>query len=476
MSPLVFLRTGDRAIDAAFRIAVGDIVTNVQPYQGGLLGTPEPVVMAGLGYRVWTRDSAINVWNGLSLLDPRLARNTLLCIPERAGDGIDLTGEYWDAIVWTSGAWAHYLYTGDRDFLATALAVTRHALRRFEREEFDPRRGLFRGPACYGDGVAAYPDRYAETGGSSSILAWPRHHPAERASAGYGIPMHALSTNCLYVSAYRLASRMAGELGQPADAAWPGKADALAAAIRRHFWDDARGVYRYLVDDFGGCDHLEGLGHALAVVLGVADETQARRLLAAQPVTPAGIPCVWPAFSRYANAEGTSFGRHSGTVWPHIQGFWAEAAARLGAMERFSHEFDRLTAHANRDLHFTELYHPLTGLPYGGLQEGGPPGGVWASEPRQTWSATAYLRMLLMGVLGMRFETDGVTFDPLVPPRLATIELTGLQYRGRVLDIRCRGTGSRIAGFRVDARPVDRPTLPAEGPAHTRVEIDVEAS
>jgi hypothetical protein len=118
---------------------------------------------------------------------PEASRSTLLSVLERSAEGkVIFGGQYWDAIIWTTGAWAYYLYTGDRDLLALAFEATQNSLARFEAEEYDPHTGLFRGPACYGDGVGAYPDVYAQTNGSSSILDWPRCNPdkpARRVSA-----------------------------------------------------------------------------------------------------------------------------------------------------------------------------------------------------------------------------------------------------------------------------------------------------
>ena len=38
-----------------------------------------PVILAGLHYDTpWTRDAAINAWNGGSLILPEVSRNTLL--------------------------------------------------------------------------------------------------------------------------------------------------------------------------------------------------------------------------------------------------------------------------------------------------------------------------------------------------------------------------------------------------------------
>ena len=81
----------------------------------------------------------------------------------------------------------------------------------FEQQEFDEKTGLFRGPG-WSDGVAGYPDAYADAGGSSSILDWPKHHPDKVSKPGYGIPMEALSTNCIYYNAYVTAEKMKAAL------------------------------------------------------------------------------------------------------------------------------------------------------------------------------------------------------------------------------------------------------------------------
>jgi len=473
---LPHLDCSNAVINRAFRIALGDVVSNIMPYQAGLLEKPEPVAMAGLDYDTpWTRDAAINTWNGAGLLFPEVTRSTLLSVLEREGDVIRIGGQYWDAIIWTIGAWAQYLYTGDRSFLELALDATRNSLAHLEATEFSADRGLFRGPACYGDGVAAYPDVYARTSGSSSILDWPAANPGLAAEPGLGIPMHALSTNCLYARAYQLADAMARELGLAPDPSWANKAEALKAAINSSFWNPATGRYRYLVDDFGGCDYQEGLGHAFVLEFGIADEAQAQAVLERQTVMAAGIPCVWPTFSRYAWQRDWTFGRHSGTVWPHIQGFWATAALAHGSPERFTFELQRLAEHANRDSHFAEIYHPIGGESYGGLQEDRTHGmRLWASCKRQTWSATAFIRMILMGLLGMHFAPDGVHFAPYLPDGLGPLRIGRLSYRRMMLDVQIEGQGSRVESCRVDGE-IAEPRLSANDEGAHTLEIRVAA-
>jgi glycogen debranching enzyme len=284
--------------------------------------------------------------------------------------------------------------------------------------------------------------------------------------------MHALSTNCLYNQAYILAGRMAAELGVTADPSWANKAHALKTAINRHFWVPELGRYRYLVDPFGNCDYSEGLGQSFAILFGIADSQQAQAIFANQTIVPAGIPCVWPSFPRYTSADGMSYGRHSGTVWPHIQAFWGQAAAQYGKRDLFAHELMRLTEYANRDVFFTEIYHPTTGMPYGGVQElGNDLSHEWSSCARQTWSATGYLRLILQGLLGTRFDTEGVTFEPMLPGGVEFVCLQGLPYRKMHMTITVEGKGDHVHTCHINGRAQARAFLNATAEGEQTVHI-----
>ena len=467
------LETDNPTVKAAFRIAIGDLLGNVSLFQDGLLERRVPVILAGLNYDTpWTRDAAINTWNGGALMMPDVSRNTLLSVLTRSDEGIRIGGQYWDAMIWTAGAGHYYLVTGDKQFLALALEATKNSLAYFEREEFDATTSLFRGPG-WSDGVAGYPDAYADAGGSSSILDWPKHHPDKVSKPGYGIPMEALSTNCIYYNAYVAAEGMAAELNVPADAQWKVKAANLKKAINAQFWNEEKGCYRYLVGPLGKCDQQEGLGSAYALLFHVADAKQAEAIFAHQHITPAGIPCGWPNFARYENKDGTSFGRHIGTVWPQIQGFWAEAAARASKTEIFGHELFALAAHACRDKQFAEIYHPLTGEIYGGLQENGQGIHLWNATSRQTWSATAYLRMVFTGLVGMRFNIDGLRFQPCMPKGVGKIHLSNIRYRKMAIDITVQGNGSKIKQSSINGKAAGDCFLPADGEGRKVVSITV---
>lgn len=428
------LQTDVPEINRAFELALDDLASNISHFQDGLLEKPAPVILAGGGYDTpWTRDAAINVWNAAGLLMPEVARNTLLSVLTRAEGGIRAGGQYWDAVIWTVGAWHYWLCTGDRPFRDLSAEVIVNTLRYFEETEYDPEQGLFRGPACYGDGVSAYPDRYAA--GDSAILFYKDAFPERCVSRGYGIPMFTLSTNCLYAEAYRLAWKLTG------DPSWRTKAEQLSRTINRVFWNERKGLYDYLMDDEGRCDAQEALGISFALLFSIADREKGGRIAENMVVTPQGVPCLYPSFSRY-NALG--YGRHSGTVWPHAQAFWASAIADTSPAA-FEKELLTLTRNALRSGQFAEIYHPETGLPYGGVQEEhGKMNPDWVSQPRQTWSATGYLRMILNGLAGLHFQENGILVKPVRTESVRMLTLRGLKWRGRELDLSIRNFSTSV--------------------------------
>jgi hypothetical protein len=465
----VRFQSGDTDTDAAWRVAVGDLAGNVVPFKDGLLERPHPVILAGLDYDTpWTRDAAINVWNAGPVIPPAVARSTMLSVLERTGDGIRIGGQYWDAVIWIPAAWYGYLVHGDRRFLGTAYQAAVCSLRYFCETEYDAHLGLFRGPAVYGDGVAAYPDRYVPASGRSCILDWAVEH-RDRSLPGQGIPMFALSTNCVYIAAYETVARMERALGYRENPRWRRMARALRSAVYASFYDAARRRLRYLVDAQGGCQRQEALGVAFAVLFDVIPRRDRTALIRGVRVTPQGIACVWPTYSRYRGAgPGAPYGRHSGTVWPHAQGFWASVCAREKLVDAFDREFRPLARNISRDAQCAEIYHPVSGLPYGGRQENGGRGiTVWPSCRRQTWSATAFLRMCMEGLVGIRITEDGMRFAPCVPPRFSRIELDGIRYRRMTVDICVEGSGVRVASCTIDGRRGS--LLPPDGRGRRKV-------
>ncbi len=475
------LKTNDDAIDTiahTFNIAIGDIMSNIRPYKNGLVRKEEALLFAGLDYYgPWTRDAAINIWSGAGLFLPDISKRTLISdLDSTANGNVQIIGQYWDKIIWTIGAWNLYLYSGDKEFLKIAYDATCYTLSGLEKDEFDPKLNLFRGPAVYGDGISAYPDRYTQTGKYeggewvSTITKWAAANPDKRVKIGGGMPMFALSTNCVDYEVYQILPKIEKELGLKVKEEWTDQSTRLKEAINKNFWDNEKKNYRYLIDPYGNCDYQEGIGISYALLFGVADKVQSEQVLNNTIVTKAGIPCVYPSFPRYKNG----YGRHSGTVWTHVQGFWANAAAKNQDAKRFDYDFNLLTLHTWRDKQFREIYHPETGLPYGGLQESNEgPLDVWKSTERQTWGATAYLRMVFNGLFGMRFDETGISFSPVVPHQYPNLRLLNLLYRDAVLNVSIKGQGTKVVSFTVNGNST-QPFIPANAEGIQNIQIHLK--
>lgn len=476
---MIHLKSKDPKITRAFRIAIGDLATNILPCDLGLIEGSSDAVMAGLDYDFpWTRDAAINSWNGVSLIVPEIAKNTLLSMVEKVDGELRINHhQYWDAIVWTTGAWEHYLYTGDKKLLKIALEATTNSLKYFEKTELDEELCLFRGAAHPADGTSGYPIVYRigdDGNGSTCIGDWPAANPDKVHPVGYGIPMHALSTNCLYYNAYKVAGLMADELGRQPEENWSEMAEKVKNAINQHFWMDDKGYYRHLVDPLGNCDNQECIGLGYTLIFDVADTERSKRVLENVKQVPAGIPVGWPDYPRYEKIPGETYGRHSACVWPPFEAMLASGAGKNGRIDILMHVVNTIAEYACRDLHFAEVYHPMTGEIYGGVQEcEGNLEYEWVSCVRQTWSSTCFIRLLLLNVIGMNFTTKGVEFKPQVTENISPLSVKNIKYRKMDLDIEIKGSGNKISEFYINDELQKEAFLPADLEGKKKIRIAV---
>lgn len=466
-------------LGAAYRAAVRNLmVVNTVPIkesadagsydQAGLITTPPGTfIRAGGGYdQPWTRDASVNSWNAGNLLEPVVARNTLWAVVKREKNGrliVQQDKEWWDQIIWVTAAWKHYEVTGNAAFLGRAYQTAVDTLQADREKHFNDHYGLFEGPAFLNDGIAGYPAPPADAKESRGSFVLD-YKGADK--------MMVLSTNCLYVSAYRSAAKMARALGRPAKevAALDGQANALAATIRERFWIAGKGRFGYLIHGVGPLqgkleDYQESSGQAFAILFGVATPEQAQSILSHVKLLPHGIPDVYPSFARYSLDRP---GRHNAIVWPMVEGYWGDAAARAGDTAAFAHAMSGL-AELSDDSggHFYEIYNGVSGRPDGGWQTGH----HWQSQPDQTWSATAYLRMVYFDLFGMRFHPDGIEFAPTLPRGWGDVSLVGVHYRGAVLTIRLKGAGDTVKSFRLDGRKISKPVIPGTLKGPHMVEI-----
>ena len=428
--------------------------------------------MAGLEYGLWTRDAAFNAWNGLAWLAPQACHDSLTAALVRDdADRVSIGGQYWDTVIWAEGAWTHYVHSGDVSFLSLAHEALTHTLA--DREvEFDPEYALYRGPAVYGDGCSAYPDTYATASGA--IYDWPRENPQDALSVGGGMPCFALSTNLVYCRAFELVQQMAVELGLAVVAQHTERYQLLSGAIEKHF---AQHNWRYLA---GSDDDTaqEGLGVAFAVLFNHLSDDAARQFIQNCYRSPHGIPALHPAYQRYTQLGG--IGRHSGSIWLHVNTMFAAAAAHVGALDVFESELMSMATLAVRHGQFPEVVHPITGDLDGGLQEYDgeldsdwaawcitgvqgqtAPGhrvAAWQAMRRQSWCATGFVRLMVEHLAGLRFMATGLTVRPHLPSGCDQLELRDIRWRDRLLSIHV-SRGSEMS-CRLNGQPCSQGDIP----------------
>jgi len=481
----ITLKTGNFKIDRAFRIAIGDMVGNVMYYQSGIMEEEAPCLVAGLSYPdPWTRDAAFNTWNGVGLLIPEVMKNTLLsCLTKgdaTAGMGegchdeagsqvpngvISIAGQYWDRIIWTIGAWVYYCQNGDKEFLKTAFEAIKNSLPYLEENEFDEEMNLFRGGACIADGLGAYGDIYSNVE-KSGIFQWPEKNSDLRHPQGAGLPLMAMSTNCLYAESYRLLSLMAEELGETEDPRWCEMCQKVISGIQKHLWDKENQLFKVYIDPWDSAGaRQECLGNCFALLFGIANEEQRALIVKNQPHFDFGPPAVWPNYPRYEKAnipiQSCPEGRediaaenlvlsefceirkglacHGGSVWPLIMGIYGDAVLKQKYPDLFDLEMDLMADIFSRAVQSPEIVHPDCGAPGGAVVEAnGSPDSIQRTVScyRQTWSATSYLRMILHGIFGIECLPDKLRFSPHLPEGMDSAELLGLPYREAILNIK----------------------------------------
>jgi glycogen debranching enzyme len=443
------------ALDNLLRVNIVPDTEGTHNKAGLMAKPPGTFIKAGGGYsEPWTRDASLNSWNAASLLSPVEARNTLWAVCERENGKVVLQrdDQWWDKVIWIPAAWNHYKVTGDRQFLQTAYEVAQDELGLMQREHFSTAYGLFQGPAFFCDGIAGYPEpEYDPKNRSSFVLSHP-----------YTKDLMALSTNCVYHGAFLSAAEMAKALGRPAGEAraFEASAGTLKTAINKHLWNPAKSTYGYFIHGAGPLvgqrdETQEGIGLAYAILFGVADGKQTQSILKGAHRTAYGIPTQWPHFPRFSDEKP---GRHNVIMWPVVNGMWASAAAKSGDLNTFQQEVENLVLLTmGSQGRFYEIYNPITGAVDGGWQVGR----QWPSQPEQTWSATAYLRMMYQGLFGMDFQPNGLALAPKLPAQWGAVSLNGVRYRNMTLDVALSGKGSKIDRVLIDGKASKQAFVPA---------------
>ena len=345
---------------------------------------------------------------------PEIAKTTL-----RAKTSTDPLGEVWhqdpcrhfggwpnltDAIVGAIGAWSTYLASGDEEFLRWSYQVTRNSLARAERDAFDAEIGVVPG--------------LLQLHGVQQRLPFPLP-PQRRAGRAHQGAEHQPALPP------RLHARRDGwprsweTIAEPLTA----KALKLREAINHRLWVPGKANYAYYENEHGHpSSRTEGLGVALAVLWGVADDEKAEAVLKNTHITGHGIPCLWPRYLAWLWHFNDANYYHNGMVWPFVQAYWAQAAAVTPATPRSSVPNSR-------------IWPAWPGGPPPSTSSTGPSPASPTARRASCGAPRATCRWCTMACSGCRSAPSGIAFRPLVPSIFNAVSLGGFRYREMELDL-----------------------------------------
>lgn len=430
-------------LDALYNLALEEAKRAVEP--DGTFRTGQE--WAG----VWTRDISYSIILSQALLQPEVAKTSLLRKVSKTGRIIQDTGTggaypcSTDRIIWATAAWEIYKATGDEAWLRQVYPIIKNSIEDDQQVAYDPATGLVRG--------------------ESSFLDWREQTYPKWMQPVDIYQSETLGTNAAHFQGNQVLAMMAEKLGHPEVAAKHRKAaEQIKAGINQHLWLEEKGYYGQFLygrNFLSVSPKAEALGEALTVLFGVTDEARARTVVASTPVMDYGVPCIYPQISGIPPY-------HNNAVWPFVQSYWGLAAAKVGNEASFLESLMAVARPAALFLTDKENF----------VASNGDFAGTQINSSNMLWSLSGTLGLVYKGVFGMDFQADRLTFRPFVPQALqGTRKLTGFKYRQALLDVELIGYGRIMRSITLDGQPLPDATVPATltGSHSIRIELANEA-
>lgn len=412
--------------DAIYNMSVEEMIKAVEPDSTFRTGKE----WAG----VWTRDISYSIILSMAYLQPRVAKYSLLKkvkngkIIQDTGTG----GAYpnsTDRMIWAVAAWELYKATGDMDWLKQAYAIIKKSVDDDILNAHDKVTGMVRG--------------------ESSFLDWREQTYPKWMQPADIFESECLGTNAVHFKASSVLSEMATLLNKPADSKkYSAIANNIKQGMNKYLWMADKGYYaQYL---YGRTYKMpspksEALGEALTVLFGIADSERAKQVMAKTPQTSVGISCIFPHIDNIPPY-------HNNAVWPFVQSYWAQAAAKAGNEEAVLASFGAIYRPAALFLTNKENF----------VADNGDYKGTVINSSNMLWSLSGNISLVHKILFGIEYKTDGLLFHPYVPYQLnSKRSLTNFTYRKALLDIELEGFGNVIKSFSVDGKLLPKTFIPA---------------
>lgn len=395
---------------------------------------------------VWTRDISYSVLLSLGMIEPEIARKSLMRKVKRDRIIQDTgSGGAWpvssDRVVWTLAAWELYKITANHDWLQRVYEIVKNSLNDDLQTVYARQYGLFKG--------------------ESSFLDWrEQSYPKWMDNVDISQSMN-LGTNAVFYRTFKIMGRMAEQLDNPEAADFYNRqATRIKRGINEHLWNENRGYYdQYLYGRYymNASPRSEALGESLSILFGVAEAGKADRIISEMPVTPFGTPTFYPQIPNIPPY-------HNNSVWPFVQAYWNWAAASRKNEQALNFGLASIYRPAALFLTNKENF----------VAENGDFKGTQINSDRQLWSVAGNLAMVYRVLLGIRFEPDRMVLNPTVPRSFGgPKKVGGFRYRNAVLDIELNGFGSGIQSMTIDGETVDDYVIPAGLKGEHKIKIEM---
>ncbi|MCF8295610.1 MAG: hypothetical protein K9I34_06045 [Bacteroidales bacterium] len=395
---------------------------------------------------VWTRDVSYSTLLNFALLEPEVAKISLMKKVNRDRIIQDTgSGGAWpvssDRTTWALAAWEIYKATGDTAWLKSAFQIIKSSLEDDYLNLPDPTTGLFKG--------------------ESSFIDWrEQSYPRWMDNSDIAQSLN-LGTNAVHYEAHIILAQMADLLGEPSTI-YIERAHQLKTAMNEHLWQPEKGYYaQYLYgrDWMLKSPRFETLGESFCVLFDIADENQQNIILDSAPLTTYGATVFYPQIPDIPPY-------HNNAIWPFVQSFWNLAAAKVGNEAVLSHGMASVIRAAGL---FLTNYENM-------VADNGDYQGTEINSHRMLWSMAGYMSMIHRVLIGIILEKDGIRFKPVIPQAYqGERELAGLHYRNARLTIRVNGYGNEISSFKINGKEQPDAYLSADLSGDVLVEIEMKS-
>ncbi|MEP6949478.1 MAG: hypothetical protein ABI863_09395 [Ginsengibacter sp.] len=405
--------------DALYNMSLEEMIKAVEPDSTFRTGKE----WAG----VWTRDISYSIILSMAHLQPRVAMKSLLRKVNKKGRIIQDTGTggAWpcstDRMIWAVAAWEIYKVSGNKDWLEQAYLIIKNSIDDDLNVVYDAVTGLVKG--------------------ESSFLDWREQTYPKWMQPADIFQSECLGTNAVHYQANKVLSQMAAILKQQKIA---DKHAAIATQIKnginKYLWLPEKGYYaQYL---YGRnykitSPRSEALGEALCIIWDIADKAKQKQIISHTPVTDFGITCIYPQIPGIPPY-------HNNAVWPFVQTYWMWAAVKAGNEKAVMKSIGDIYRPTAMFLTNKENF----------VAENGDFAGTQINSSNMLWSLSGDISIVHKVFFGIRFNTNGLAFEPFVPKALSgKRSLTNFTYRDALLNITMEGFGNRIASFTIDGKP-----------------------